>query len=118
MDYYGCENARQLMMLEPWRMNKTESPPRQRRRLRVGGLCTLIKGPISSSLPGHFLKLSEGTSGDSICFRCRCRSGSARETPVGVLQRIRAIIGKALGADLSRLMSASFGRVAVIMAEP
>ncbi len=41
MDYYGCENARQLMMLEPWRMNKTESPPRQRRRLRVGGLCTL-----------------------------------------------------------------------------
>ncbi len=44
--------------------------------------------------------------------------GFCGEVPVGVLQRILACRGGALGADCSRLMSASFGRVAVIVVEP
>ena len=91
---------------------------RQRWRLRVGGLCTLIKGPISSSLSGHFLKLSEVYFGRlhllplslSVGF---CVVSACRSTPTDPFIR-----GVALGADCSRLMSASFGRVAVIVAEP
>ena len=81
-------------------------------------LVACAREPISSSLPGHFLKLSEVYFGRlhllplslSVGF---CEGGACRSTPTDPFNR-----GVALGADCSRLMSASFGHVAVIMAEP